>query len=86
MKPNNKGRREELTRLKSLKRLKNYLGNKISAGSIDKYLNTKSQHNMFALKTTGKPCSCELCSPYKYRKERAKIKRQWLKEEKMVRL
>ena len=34
-----------------------------------------------SLKTTGKPCSCFMCSPYKFRKDdRNKLKQQFLKE------
>jgi len=32
------------------------------------------------MKSTSTPCSCEMCSYYKYRKERNKIKREALKE------
>lgn len=75
MKQNNKGRREELTRLKFLKRLRNYTkGQKISANMTDAPLSVSNKHNMRALKTTGKPCSCYMCSPYKY--NRAKTKRE----------
>ena len=48
-----KGRRTELTKLKYKKRLKQ-LGLKEGEGKFTCY------------KSTGKPCSCEMCSPYKY--------------------
>jgi hypothetical protein len=32
------------------------------------------------MKYTSTPCSCDMCSYYKYRKERTKIKTQALKE------
>jgi len=51
----NKGRRNELTRLKFKKRLEQ-LGLKQEDG------------NLFCYKTSGKPCSCEMCSPYKYKR------------------
>jgi hypothetical protein len=49
----NKGRRNQLTRLKYKKRLKN-LGLKETDGNYHCY------------KSTGKPCSCPMCSPEKY--------------------
>lgn len=52
----NKGRRNELTRLKYKKRLKN-LGLKEAENS-----------NFYCYKSTGKPCSCPLCSPEKYKR------------------
>lgn len=56
----NKGRRTELTKLKHKKRL-NALG--LSDG---KY---------YCYKAQGKPCSCMMCSPYKYSRK-AKHKKQ----------
>ena len=49
----NKARRFELKMLKFTKRLKQ-LG-----------LNVK-EHNVNAYRTTGQPCSCYICSPYKF--------------------
>lgn len=49
----NKGERQRKTRLKYKKRLKN-LGLKENEGNFHCY------------KSTGKPCSCYLCSPEKY--------------------
>ena len=48
-----KGRRNELTKLKYKKRLKQ-LGLKESEGNFNCY------------KSTGTPCSCPMCSPNKY--------------------
>jgi len=53
----NKGRRNELTKLKFKKRIKQ-LGLK------------KEDGNLFCYKTSGKPCSCEMCSPYKFSRKR----------------
>lgn len=54
-----KARREEITRLKHKKRCK-ALG-----------LNPKEH---YCYKAQGKPCSCYMCSPYKYnRKDKHKI-------------
>lgn len=67
----NKARRHELKMLKYKKRI-NILAAK--SKSIKAYLNGDSINvNCYALRTTGKPCSCEMCSPYKY--NRAKEKR-----------
>lgn len=53
----NKARRHELKMLKYKKRLKQ--------------LNLKAGEGRFnCFRTTGKPCSCAVCSPYKY--DRAK--------------
>jgi hypothetical protein len=57
----NKARRHELKMLKYKKRLKQ-LGFKESAKS-----------NLFAYRSHGTPCSCYMCSPYKY--NRAKMKK-----------
>lgn len=51
----NKGRRNELTKLKFKKRLKN-LQLKIDGGKF------------WCYKTTGTPCSCLLCSHDKYKR------------------
>jgi hypothetical protein len=60
---NNKGRRNELTKLKYKKRLKNLS------------LNDDSNGKYYCFKTTGKPCSCFMCSPYKFdRNEKHKNK------------
>lgn len=67
---NNKGRRNELTQLKFKKRLKNY--------QLD--LNTDVPHNFWALKSTGTPCSCFMCSSDKY-KRAEKHKKDFLDEE-----
>jgi len=53
----NKGRRHQLKMLKFKKRLRNYGAKPGNAGS-----------NFHVFRTTGKPCSCFLCSPYKYAK------------------
>lgn len=50
---NNKGRRNELTQLKFKKRL-DQLGLK------------KEDGNLFCYKSTGKPCSCYMCSYRKF--------------------
>ena len=61
---NNKGRRNELTKLKYKKRLKNF-------GLKENEPNS----NYYCLKSTGKPCSCFMCSPYKFdRNEKHKNK------------
>ncbi|AMR34152.1 hypothetical protein A0256_23225 [Mucilaginibacter sp. PAMC 26640] len=50
---NNKGRRQELKMLKFKKRMKNL-------GLVGK------PGNFYAYRSHGKPCSCWMCSPYKY--------------------
>jgi hypothetical protein len=66
----NKARRHELKMLHYKRRLRIY-GAK--SRSIKQYLNGNSINvNCNALRTTGKPCSCAGCSPYKY--DRAKEK------------
>jgi hypothetical protein len=52
----NKGRRHQLKMLKLKKRLQNYGAKPGDTG------------NFHAFRTTGKPCSCHLCSPYRYAK------------------
>lgn len=52
----NKARRHQLKMLKFKKRLRNY-GKKLSEGD-----------SFHVFRTTGKPCSCHLCSPYRYAK------------------
>lgn len=67
----NKGRRNELKRLKYKRRLNIYAA---KSKSIKQYLNGDAINvNCNGLRTTGKPCSCYCCSPYKY--DRAKVKR-----------
>lgn len=56
-----KGRRQEIQKLKFKKRIKNYKFTK------DDLNNPKINTN--CLRNTGKPCSCDVCSPYKYRKD-----------------
>jgi hypothetical protein len=53
----NKGRRTQLTELKYKKRLKN-LGLK----------ETDPNSKYYCYKSTGKPCSCPMCSPEKYKR------------------
>lgn len=53
---NNKGRRNELTQLKFEKRLKLY-GVK------------KEDGKFYCFKSTGKPCSCYMCSGQKYNRK-----------------
>jgi hypothetical protein len=57
----NKGRRQELTNLKFKKRL-DQLGLK------------KSDGNMYAFKSHGKPCSCCFCSGVKYKRSEFKVR------------
>ena len=57
---NNKGRREELTKLKFKKRLK----------QLDL---KKEDGNLYCYKSTGKPCSCYMCSNDKYKRKKKKI-------------
>jgi hypothetical protein len=66
MKQNNKGRRQELKKLKFLRRLKLY-------GLLQEWIENKGNFNGF--RTTGKPCSCFICSGHK------KYKRHLFKEE-----
>lgn len=63
----NKSRRQELKKLKFKRRLKLY-GYKI--GDKDIY---GREINLNCYKTTGKPCSCDLCSPYKYNRNKEKL-------------
>jgi hypothetical protein len=68
-----KARRHELKMLHFKRRLKIYFA---KSGSINEYLKGNVINvNNNALRTTGKPCSCECCSPYKY--NRAKEKRKF---------
>jgi len=55
----NKGRREEIAQLKKKKRIKQQFSPLILDG---RHLNV--------YKTTGKPCSCYLCSGEKYNRKR----------------
>jgi hypothetical protein len=57
-----KGRRSELTKLKFKKRL-----NQVGFSMEDVH---KPNNNLWAYKSTGKPCSCFICSGRKY--DRAK--------------
>ncbi len=60
----NKGRRHELKMLKYKKRIKR----------IPKWLSEESSHNLYALRSHGKPCSCSLCRNEKFsRKEKHKL-------------
>lgn len=66
----NKGRRNELKQLKYKRRLK-ILAPKLYEKAVK---NPKGDlFNMSGYKSHGKPCSCTVCSPYKY--NRAKMKR-----------
>lgn len=62
----NKGRRQELKRLKFIKRLKKY-------GLLDKLNDPKA--NLHSFKSHGAPCSCSLCRDEKYRDKRGKWKK-----------
>lgn len=62
-----KGRRNELTKLKFKKRL-----SQVGLSMEDVY---KPKNNLWAYKSTGKPCSCYMCSGVKY--DRAKEKSEW---------
>lgn len=61
-----KGRRQELTKLKFKKRLKNY-------GLLEDFETGKG--NFFAFKSHGAPCSCAMCRGEKY-KRKAKHKKR----------
>lgn len=72
----NKGRRMELKMLHFKRRLKIY---RAKSNSIKEYLRGNSTYCDYnALRTSGKPCSCSCCSPYKY--DRAKEKNRFLSE------
>jgi hypothetical protein len=60
---NNKGRRNELTQLKFKKRLKQC--------GLD-FNDLVAPNNLCALKTTGTPCSCFMCTNKYKRKEKHK--------------
>lgn len=66
----NKQIRKEIGERKYKKRLSNY---KITHLSIQKIIDRGAKANFYAFKTTGKPCSCDNCSPNK-RGEKAKYK------------
>jgi len=53
---NNKGRRNEITKLKWKKRI----------SFLRTQYNVEEPAKLYCYKTTGKPCSCPMCSPYKY--------------------
>jgi hypothetical protein len=55
-----KGRRQELTKLKFKKRLKNY-------GLLEEF--EKGNGNLFAFKSHGKPCSCSMCRQEKFKRK-----------------
>lgn len=68
----NKARRHELKMLKYKKRLKN-----IKQLTCKKLTNPKGVengiiYNLTSYKTSGKPCSCAVCSPYKYNRAKQK--------------
>ena len=55
---NNKGRRNEITRLKWNKRI----------SLLRTQFDIDEDAKLHCYKTTGKPCSCQMCSPYKYKR------------------
>lgn len=66
----NKARRQELKNLKYKKRLK-----RIGKCNAKTLANPKGErYNYTGYKNSSKPCSCPVCSPYKY--NRAKQKRK----------
>lgn len=65
----NKARRQELKNLKYKKRLR-----LIGSLNNDTLVNPKGHnYNYTGFKNSSKPCSCPVCSPYKY--DRAKVKK-----------
>lgn len=64
----NKGRRHELKQLKYKRRLK-----MIGASSAETLANPKGhKYNYTGYKNSSNPCSCIICSPYKYIRAKAK--------------
>lgn len=76
----NKARRQELKKLKYLKRLRKYgLLNEQSRVSPK-----GERYNYTGYMNHGAPCSCCVCSNLKYRNIRAKIKRSEMPKEKYL--
>lgn len=81
----NKARRHELKMLKYKRRLRNYrikehepLLKYHQDGGSD--ISVSPKQNLFAFRSTGKPCSCAACQQPDDAYNRAKEKRKFLKE------
>lgn len=71
----NKGRRNELAKLKRKKRLRHYV--------LDIKISDIPDKSMTILKSTGKPCSCPMCSPGKI-EEKAKYLRDEMVQKQQI--
>lgn len=84
----NKQRRNELTRLKYVKRIKNivgksncYVNRKHEIIYNQKWIDVVNDNGQLCYKTTGKPCSCYMCSHHKYKRNLKRIEdRKVIKE------
>lgn len=73
----NKGRRQELKNLKYKRRLKN-LGllhlSEFKVPNKNAVETCAIKANLNSYRTSGKPCSCFMCSPYKYNRAKEKVR------------